>query len=210
MIQLADLIAGTINRNISKKSRVDAYYELEQQNAGFIKWPSKKIYYYSEYVDDGSYSKEIKDLSLLRVERYISKYCKSPDPEIILKVRFIEYLKEVLLYKGPDVSVHASEIIPFISGGFEDKLNDNYFKSKIVAALRDEDIIIASNRRGYKIPTCKKDIVDFFEMFFANIDPMIKRIKNCYDSINLATDQKLDLLEDEKFYYLKKIITEPT
>lgn len=208
LIQLADIIAGTINRNISRKSRVDVYYELEKQNVGFIKWPVKKISYYTKYFDDGQYSKQIRDLSLHRIDRYIEKFNKSNDPDTIIKVRFVEYLKEVLLYRGPDVSVHRSEIIPYISNGFEDKVNDNYFKSRIVAALRDEDIIIASNRSGYKIPTCKKDIVDFFEMFFANIDPMIKRIKSCYDSIILATDKNLDLLEDEKFQYLKKIITD--
>lgn len=206
LIQLADLISGTINRNISKKSIVDVYYELEKQNSGFFIWPEKRVNYFEKYFDNGEFSQEIKKLSLLRADSYITKHKTSHSPEIILRVRFIEYLKEILLYKGPKAYVHRAEIIDNISNGLEKPINDNYFNSKILAPLRDDDVLIASNKRGYKLPTSKNDLIEFIEMFFANIDPMIKRIKSCHDSIILATAGKLNLLEDDKYDYLRKII----
>ena len=120
-------------------------------------------------------------------------------------MRFVEYLKEILLYRGPNERVHKYEIVENIDLGNKMKVNPTYFNSKILGPLRDSDVLIASNREGYKLPSCKKDIIDFFEMFFANIDPMIKRIKACHDSIRLATGNKLDLLENDKFHYLKKV-----
>jgi len=146
------------------------------------------------------------ELSVFRADNYIEKHRTNKNPEIMLRVRFIEYLKEVLLYKGPDVHVYGADIISNISYGLREKVTDYYLKSNIVANLRDNDVLIASNRKGYKLPTSKKDIIDFFEMFFSNIDPMIKRIRNCYKSIILATGNDIDLLEDNKFYYLNKII----
>lgn len=208
LIQLADLIAGTINRNLSGKSTLDVYYELVDKNSGFFKWPQKKIKYFTDHLESDNFSKEIYDLSLLRADSYIERHKRSTDPEVILRVRFVEYLKEVLLYKGYDISVYGAEILANINPGSDYKINDTLLKTKIVAPLRDEDVLITSKRSGYKLPSCEKDIADFFELLFSNIDPMIKRMKACYDSIVLATSNKPDFLEDEKFKYIKRIITE--
>jgi len=153
------------------------------------------------------FTTEITRLSILRADSYIEKYKKSNDPDIILRVRMLEYLKDVFNYRGKYEYVHGAEIIAQLSLGYPIRLTDNYFKTHIVAPLRDSDVLIASNRNGYKLPACKKDIYDFFEMFFANIDPMVKRIKSCYDSVKTATFNQLDLLQDEKFKYLKSIIS---
>lgn len=207
IIQLADIVSGTINRFISRKSRVNVFVELASQNSGYFNWPEKRIRYFEKHSDNGEFSGEIRKLSLLRADNYLVKNKNSQDPEIVLKVKFLEFLKEILLYKGPSAYVHRSEIIENISKGIDKPINDNYFNSKILAPLRDNDVLIASNKRGYKLPTSKNDLIDFIEMFFANIDPMIKRIKSCNDSIVLATGGKLNLLEDDKYDYLRSIIT---
>lgn len=208
LIQLADLIAGTLNRYFSKKSKLDVLYLLVDQNIGYLKWPDEKTFYYTHYDDDGLFTTEITRLSILRADAYIEKYRKTSDPDVLLRVKMLEYLKDVFNYRGKYIYVHGAEIISYLSVGYPVKITDNYFKTNIVAPLRDSDVLITSNRNGYKLPACKKDIYDFFEMFFANIDPMVKRIKNCYDSIKSATFNQLDLLQDEKFKYLKSIITQ--
>jgi hypothetical protein len=209
LIQLADLISGTLNRYFSKKSNLDLYYLLEDQNNGFVIWPDKRTFYFTHFDDDGLFATDITKLSLLRADSYIEKNKKSNDPDVILRVRMLEYLKEVFFYKGKYEYVHGAEIISRISIENSGKINDNYFKTKIVGPLRDADVLITSNRNGYKLPSCKKDIYDFFEMFFANIDPMINRIKSCYDAVMTVTSKQLDILEDEKFKYLKNIINRP-
>jgi hypothetical protein len=208
LIQLADLIAGTLNRYFSKKSKLDVLYLLVDQNIGYLKWPDEKTFYYTHYDDDGLFTNEITRLSLLRADAFIDKNRKTSDPDVLLRVKMLEYLKDVFNYRGKYTYVHGAEIISFLSIGYPVKITDNYFKTNIVAPLRDSDVLITSNRNGYKLPACKKDIYDFFEMFFANIDPMVKRIKNCYNSIKSATFNQLDLLQDEKFKYLKSIITQ--
>jgi hypothetical protein len=210
LIQLADLFAGTINRNLSGKSTFDLYYELIDKNAGFLIWPQKRIKYFTDHLGIDGFSKEIYDLSLLRADSYIEKHKRATDPDVILRVRFVEYLKEVLLYKGYDIQVYGAEILANINLGSEFKLNDTLLKTKVIAPLRDDDVLITSNRKGYKLPSSEKDIAEFFEMLFSNIDPMIKRMKNCYDSIVLATGKKPEFLEENKFDYIKRIITEST
>lgn len=206
LIQLADLISGTLNRYFCKKSKLDLYYLLINQNIGFIHWPDKRVYYYTQYDDDGLFTNEIAKLSLLRANSYIERHKQSNDPDVILRVRVLEYLKDVYYYQGKYEYVHGAVIISKISLGYPINITENHFKTKIIAPLRDSDVLITSKRNGYKLPACKKDIYDFFEMFFANIDPMIKRLKSCYESVKSATFNQLDLLDDEKFKYLKSII----
>lgn len=206
IIQLADIICGSINRNVTGKSIFDLNDYVNKQNAGHMYCPHTHQKYFTEYFDSGDYSQEIFDLSLHRADLFLEKYQHSDDPEVKLKVKFVEYLKEVLLYRDPGEYVNRPEIIDNISVGSPINITEYFFKSKIVAPLRDEDVLIASNRNGYKLPASQKDIVEFFDLFFANIDPMIRRIRSCYESIALVTDNKIDFLDESRYSYLKTVI----
>jgi hypothetical protein len=88
------------------------------------------------------------------------------------------------------------------------KIQDEYFRTKVVGSLRDKGILIASGRQGYKIPTSAKDLDNFVNHGKRIILPMLNRIKEARQAIKLATMNELDLLERPEYIDLKKLIEE--
>ena len=72
--------------------------------------------------------------------------------------------------------------------------------------LRDQGILIASGRDGYKIPSSLKDLDSFINHGKRNVLPMLKRITEAREAIKLATQNEVDILDKETFEELKKLI----
>lgn len=81
----------------------------------------------------------------------------------------------------------------------------HYFRSKIIAKLRDNGVILASSNKGYKLPSSSKDLYDFVNHSNSYIQPMIDRLLKCRNQIKLATKNKLDIFDHEEFKYLNEI-----
>lgn len=81
----------------------------------------------------------------------------------------------------------------------------HYFRSKVVAKLRDKGILISSSNKGYKLPSSSKDLYEFVNHSNSYIQPMIERLIKCRNRIKLATKNELDILDHEEFKYLNVI-----
>lgn len=66
------------------------------------------------------------------------------------------------------------------------ELTLHYFRTQVIAKLRDKDVILASSSSGYKIPSSYKDIQSFVERGHTVIDPM-----NDFSMILLSDVRKL-------------------
>ena len=64
-----------------------------------------------------------------------------------------------------------------------DKLSIQSFRNKIIAKLRDNEVIISSSSSGYKIPSTEKELYDFVNHGKSIIMPMLHRLKICNDVI---------------------------
>ncbi|MCC2548552.1 hypothetical protein LJY25_19040 [Hymenobacter sp. BT175] len=85
-----------------------------------------------------------------------------------------------------------------------ERLKEEYFRTKVVGNLRDKGVLIASSRDGYKIPTSLKDLDKFIKHGKRVILPMLNRIREARDTIRLATGNSLDLLQSEEYKELKR------
>ena len=82
----------------------------------------------------------------------------------------------------------------------------HYFQARIIAPLRDSGILIATSKKGYKIPIRESEILSFINQSSSVIKPMVERIKICRDSVLKATHNKVDVLNNDEYKYLKEII----
>lgn len=80
----------------------------------------------------------------------------------------------------------------------------------MVGSLRDKGILIGSSREGYKIPTNNYEIKKHVQHGNSIILPLLRRINLCRESILLATNNSLDILDDPEFETLKDIIKSMT
>ena len=66
---------------------------------------------------------------------------------------------------------------------------------------------VISSAQGYKIPTTKKDLIDYFDHNKSILLPMLYRMKKCRDLIQLGTNDNIDLLEEVGFETVKKLFS---
>ncbi len=82
----------------------------------------------------------------------------------------------------------------------------HYFKTKIIAKLRDAGILIASSSKGYKIPESEEELIKFVNHTNSMIQPMLARVKKARQRVLSATNGELDILDKEAFESLRKMI----
>lgn len=89
--------------------------------------------------------------------------------------------------------------------GFEG-LSTQSFRNRIIAKLRDGGVIVASSSSGYKLPSKTSEVKDFIKMGQGIIEPMLYRLKLCYDAITLGSNGTIRILDEPKYCFLKKLI----
>lgn len=86
-----------------------------------------------------------------------------------------------------------------------DKLSLQTFRNKIIAKLRDNEVIISSSSGGYKIPSTEKELYDFVNHGKSIIMPMSARLKTCNDVIRMGTNGEINLFEKAEYHSLAKM-----
>lgn len=85
-------------------------------------------------------------------------------------------------------------------------MNKTTFRNKIIAGLRDEGVVIASSKSGYKIPTKVKEIHDFINHSKSILMPMLNRVKICDDVLRLGTLDNIQILDTPENKGLKALL----
>lgn len=212
LLQLAGLIAGTIAKGYDQTQDTEDYahfYKMIKKKIIAINlWPQNYKNYLNDYISrnqDTAFDEVIFKQSVNLTLQYLEKNKKSE--ELDEKIR-IDLLKFLLfnLRENPNEYVFTQEILDNLNAIRVNKINHHYFRSNIVSKLRDSGLLIASSNKGYKLPVCLTDLYDFVNLSSLTIHPMIQRISKCRNQVLLATNNEIDILENNEYDYLKKII----
>jgi len=209
-IQLADFIAGTLGYifDETKKSEFSLEYEeiLKPITSSFNLFP--KDFSFQEYQDtniDEAFDPQIAEVCYMRVQDFLDRTAGSDQQ----KIDQINLLKLLLLFQRANIKnryIPTSEIFDHLNQSRREGLKEEYFRTKVIGNLRDKGVLIASGRKGYKIPTCARDLDSFINHGKRIIIPMLHRIKEARNTIKLATRNDLDLLNKDSFIELKKLL----
>jgi len=207
LLQLADLIGGTINRFYAGKSKVNVRDILPMKFIGELNWPEKyKSYTVDETEINDPFKDVISDLALLRIENYLNRNFLSSDLITRKRVYFLNYLRAIFLYNSKTRFIYTDEILRHLEQLTGERLKEQYFRQQIVGPLRTEGLLISSNINGYKIPSSKADIHAFFNLSSKIIHPMLQRLKMTQEALKQATGGELEILDAPEYAYLKKLI----
>lgn len=209
-IQLAAFIAGTLGYifDENKKSEFSSEFEeiLKPITSSFNIFPEQYSYKILEETNiDDTFDPRIAEVCFLRIKNFIDTEIGTDQ----IKIDQINFLKLLLLFQRANARnryIKTGEIFMHLNQSRSENLAQEYFRSKVVGNLRDNGILIASSREGYKIPSSLKDLEKFINIGKSIILPMLSRIKETRNIIKLATGNELDLLDKEEFKELKKII----
>lgn len=209
-VQLADFIAGTLGYifDENKKSeRSSEFVEiLSDKLISLNQFPKEyKSEEFNEEDTFNEYDDTIATLGLNRVFDYIDKTTGNNQDNLDR----LNFAKLLLLYhqsNHPKKYTTSTEFIKHLNVNRQKNISKEQFSSKIIGHLRDNGLLIASSRDGYKIPTSAHDMKRFIKHGESIVFPVLRRIEECRNAILLATTNEYDILNEKEFKKLKELI----
>lgn len=212
IVQLADLIAGTLSFGYEKSKFTnefdDFYNYIKKKEIGKKEWPEK--YEDLEHVLNSENVSEYDDIiaqtSIRVATEYILNCMQSTELEEKERLIVVEYLLRQLEFNNGEKYSSSYEMIQHLKNRLNFDRSHRYFRTKIIAKIRDSGVLIASSNKGYKIPLCKKDIYSFVSRTNSNIIPMFERLNKARQRIMLATRGEFDILGEKEYQRLKDFL----
>lgn len=196
IVQMADFIAGSIMEHIIDPASRDVLKMFQGSLRDVITFPRQPAAFTSGTHADPSFDDQIYFLADQRATHFIETHKDSEEDEVRLRILFLRHLLFVARNISKTTFIHSSEITRHLSESSMKRVSQNYLYRKIIAPLRDADVLIASSAHGYKIPTSVKDIYTYINQTSGIVNPMLNRIEKCRKLISKQTDGALDILND--------------
>lgn len=207
LIQLADFISGTLSFVFEDNKRINSpnYLKILEKNLIRIELYPKEIrnYIFDNSVISEEYDKTIADICLKRAQEFLVNHNNEHDEDTINQIIVLKYLCFRFLNNDTRKYIPTREIINNLKYRTSSEISIQYFRTKIIAKLRDAGVIISSSPKGYKIPSKKSELYDFINHGTSIIMPMLARLKLCRDIVHLGTCGNLDLFDNSEYESLK-------
>ncbi|MPL99695.1 hypothetical protein SDC9_45915 [bioreactor metagenome] len=196
IVQIADIIAGSINKYMEGSTSINALRILKEKISGRrIDFPHTIQQFYRTKKNSSSFDREVSLVAFKSVNDYIENNKGIEDEEIRLRVILLKFLLFRIQYTN-DAFVYSQDIVESLNEIAIKKVTRNILYRRIIAPLRDQGVLIASSPHGYKIPTSVKDISTYINQTVSIVGPMLSRIEKCREIVMTITDDKLDVLAD--------------
>ncbi len=214
LVQLADIMSGCIaySYDETKKSRADG--------ANYKSYLSRKILRIEEFPRDpktfrvGDQMKfdspddeTIANICLRAALAFKQEFeKKDADENSRMQISVLDYLLFRFMNNSERRYISTRELKSDLEKkGFE-KMSTQSFRNKIIAKLRDNGVIIASCNKGYKLPSKKSEVEDFINKGEGIIEPMLNRLKLCYEAIKTGSNGSVCMLDKPEHRNIKRLI----
>lgn len=214
LIQVADFFAGTLGYcfDESKKGEhSDKFLEIIKPHlSGISHYPSYEVSLQANDDSEVHFDSRIAETSLSAALNFVKKkrISDQTDKDQVNLVRLLMLYQSS--YKGRSF-ISTKELINHLQAGRDKEISEQYFRTKIIAKVRDAGVLIASNssgaRKGYKLPSSANDLYKFINHSNSVVIPMLKRVKSVMEIIKLATGNELDLLAKPEYAKMQSIIS---
>lgn len=212
LIQLADIVAGTLGRcfddNNLSANRAEFLSILAPKIIAVKDWPKDtRPINYKILEEEKKYNPIIADLAVGRAVNYLDSIRRSRVPFEVDQRNCLNYLLFNFRYMDPNRFLWSTEIIHHLEECSGRKVRPYYFMSKVIAKLRDAGVIITSSNNGYKLPANEADLYEFVNHSNSIIQPLLSRVGKCRESISLLTKNEIDILGKDEFAALRNYFT---
>lgn len=211
LVQVADIITGTLARCYESKKLSDKRSEfLSALKSKIIEvrfWPPDyKPFAFNPEKDFENYDPIISTLGLNLAQQFLDETKKTNVPFEIDQRTCVNYLLFYFKNINPEKYIPTFDLINQVKQVKGSNISIHYFRSKIIAKIRDKGVLVSSCNKGYKLPSSKSDLYDFVDHSNSYIQPMIERLIKCRNKVKLATKNDVDILDKDEFKYLQIII----
>lgn len=212
--QLADFIAGSFaycyDEQKKPLSRGCHYDKKLQPRVNRIKLFPETI---NTFQINGSaaaanYDASIAETCFRKAKVYIEQNRASEESEVKQRVIVLEYLLFRFMNNAYRKYIPTQELINQLSYSGYPKCSILSFRNKIIAPLRDAEVVISSSKNGYKIPSTEEELCAFVNHGKTIIMPMLSRLKKCNDVISNGTNGRIKLFDKAEYRELRALLEE--
>lgn len=211
IIQLADFIAGSVARNIDSTTDKDKcdiqYLEILSSHLFPILYFPRTL---EDFISNTNFAadedKDIAELCCRKARNYIALNRNSSDEIICQRKSILMYLLFRVFNNPYRDYICTKELISYLTRLGYNEYNKTSFRNKIIAGLRDEGVIIASSKTGYKIPTKLSEINDFLNHGKTIVIPMLRRLNTCAQTLTVGTNGSVDILQGDENRILRNVL----
>ncbi len=210
LVQLSDFVVGTINKIYENKCSSElneAYIKLVSTKALDIEeWPTRyQAYFPKDYTSD-EYSNLIYRYSLSQAEYFIKNNENNIDDDIRLQAAVLRHIVFSSRFISKYEYISTAKIIDFLWHAGFGTITTYTLRSKVIAPLRDSDVIITSSNKGYKIPCSFDDMEEFVERVNSIIKPLLSRLGRARKNLHTASKGEIEILKGASYPHLVDFI----
>lgn len=214
--QLADFVVGCMAYKYDvQKIPLAAGYHYDQ----ILNTKINRIKEFPETIDSFqvstssaavNYDPEIAEICFRKAKAYIESNKSSKDDEIKQRVIVLEYMLFRFMNNAQRKYIPTKELISQLNFAGYPNISLLSFRNKIIAPLRDSEVVLSSSKNGYKIPSTEEELCAFVNHGKTIIMPMLSRLKKCNDVIAMGTNGRIRLFDKAEYRDLRQMLDEDT
>lgn len=211
LVQLADFLVGTLAKIYEKKSAP----EMRKEFAVFLgakrnrvdEWPPRYELRSAPAKSTSEIDETVRFIALNAAGLFLQDEPPTEEYEKRVQQAALSFMLFRATFSEDADYIPTHEIVDhLILQGFSD-INNHYLRSNVVAKLRDQNVIIASSPRGYKIPTTYADLFGFAELVDGIASPLLARLKRANGIFDLGSLGQIKILEEPRFNRLRLMLS---
>lgn len=212
-VQLADLVAGTLAYIYDEKKNTpheDKEVFLNMLNSRILHakfFPRSYDEQLFEHIEgDDEDDQVIFTVVYRKAQQFVNENEKSQDEDVKRQLFVLKYLLFRFKYNRFRKYIPTKELMNAMLSACYPKISEQIFRSRVIGQLRDKGVIISSSTKGYKLPTTKKEITDYYQQVSNIILPMVQRLSLCEDTIKAASNNEINIINANNFQGLYRIL----
>lgn len=210
--QLADFVAGCFAYSYDEQkipsSQGYHYNRILQPKVNRIKLFPETIetFQIGSSAAATNYDVNIAETCFRKAKVYVERNKTSEEPEIRQRIIILEYLLFRFMNNSSRKYIPTHELINQLEYAGYPKCSILTFRNKIIAPLRDAEVVISSSKNGYKIPSTEDELCAFVNHGKTIILPMLSRLKKCNDVIATGTNGRIKLFDKAEYSELRALL----
>jgi Protein of unknown function (DUF3800) len=212
LLQVADFIAGSLAAALEPEkgsvAMVDVMAAIGGNRALIETWPIQRrpAGLWDASTTPDSADRLVRDHCFNQAYLFIEEHHDSSDVARMHQVRTVRYLLD---HSDADASrgyVVAERLIDHLKAFGSGPVSIVYFRSEVIAKLRDDGVVIASSAHGYKVPNSVADVRSFVRHVQTMVEPLLGRLRTARNQLLLASKGDLDIVKSEEFGRLRAML----
>ena len=211
LVQVADFLAGSFGAALEPSKGTVAFDDvvaaLEARRALIEAWPIKRRPLGAVVLSsDSGADRLVRDHCLNQAYAFVEGHHDSPDLGRMHQVRTMRYLLDHVDDGANRGYLPTGRLIDHLAALNPEPVSIYFFRSEVIAKLRDSGVILASSSQGYKIPTSVADVASFVDHDQSIVEPLLGRLKAARDQLLLASKGDLDIVGDDRYLRLRRML----